>query len=134
MTAAAAAALVAGLHARLAADAALAALVGARIHRVVPRNVAFPYLVVETVASSDRSGVAAPLARHTVEIRAFCRDGAPDLALTIAAAAAAALASPPDLTGHRVVLITPGACAARLLKDRLTTEATLTVTVLTEPA
>lgn len=126
--------LVAAVTARLAADAAVAALVGARVFETPPRNASFPYLLVDAIVSADRSGLDATLARHTLDIRASGRDGKA-AALAVLAAATAALVAAPALTlaSHRVVLLTVGGAEARLTKDRLTAEARASVIVLTEP-
>lgn len=129
---AAAAALVAAIVARLADDPGVAALVGAAVHETPPRNATYPYLLVDTATSDDRSGVDAALTRHSIDIRAYGRDGKP-AALAIAAAAAAALQSALSLAGHRLVLLHVGGAEARLMKDRLTAEARVSVSALTEP-
>jgi hypothetical protein len=131
MTAASAAALIIALVERLAADAGVVALVGDRVHETPPRNATYPYLVVDGTESDDRSGLDAALARHRIEIRAYARDGKP-AALAVVAAATAALAAPLEPAGCRVVLLDIVGSAARLLKDRLTAEATLRLSVLTE--
>jgi hypothetical protein len=127
----AAAALVTALVGRLAADAAVVALVGDRVHETPPRNATYPYLVIDVADSDDRSGLDAPLARHRIEIRAYARDGKP-AALAVVAAASAAHTAPLTSAGCRVVLLDVAGSAARLLKDRLTAEATLRLSVLTE--
>jgi hypothetical protein len=133
MIAAAAGALVAAVTERLATDPGLAALVDGRVFETPPRNVPYPYVVVDAVGSDDRSGVDAALARHRLEIRAYARDGGKRAALAAAAAAEAALAAPLPLAGHRPVLVQVRAGEARLLKDRLTAEALVSVIALTEP-
>lgn len=131
MTAASSAALITALVERMAADAAVVALVGDRVHETPPRNATYPYLVVDGTESDDRSGLDGALARHRIEIRAYARDGKP-AALVVVAAASAALATPLTPAGCRVVLLDVAGSAARLQKDRLTAEATLRLTVLTE--
>lgn len=132
MSARAAASLMAAILARLRADGAVAAFVADHIHDTPPRNAAYPYLLVDTIESEDRSGVAATLVRHRLAIRAYGRDGKA-AALAILATATDALADPLAVAGQRVVLVDCRTAEARLLKDRLTAEAVLGVTIITEP-
>lgn len=129
-----ASALLAALLAALRADADLVARLGERIWDTPPRDAAFPHLVVEDLASRDRSGLDAALDELRPTLRIASRTGGRREALTVAdRAAEVLLALPSALDGARLVLIRREAVEIRLLKDRLTTEAILRFIALVEP-
>jgi hypothetical protein len=124
---------VTALRAHLAADGAVAGFLANQILDAPSRLQRFPSLVIEDIATSDRSGQAATLEEHRVTLRLLTRAGGKKEALSIAAAIAAALDPPPAPSGHLVVLLSIEAVESRLLRDRLTSETILRLKVLTEP-
>ena len=74
--AAATLALRAAIHAALLSDTALrAALGGPRIYDTLPREAAFPYVLLGYTRLSDASGDAAPLQEHLLTLHAWSRQG-----------------------------------------------------------
>lgn len=81
----AALALRAAVHARLAGDAALGALLGgARVYDEPPRALLPPYVVLTGCASADLSGDAAPAEEHALGLQVWSREGGLSEALKIA--------------------------------------------------
>jgi len=131
----AAPALTAAILARLRADAALASRLADRIWDCAPRDPAFPHLVVDEVTSRDRSGFDAPLEELVVTLRVLSRAGGRAEVSAVADRVADLLVDADlPLVGTRLVLLRREATATRLLKDRLTTEATIRLAALAEPA
>jgi hypothetical protein len=125
--------LALALRAALLADAGVGALVGGRVHDGPPRQAATPWLGVEDIVSEDRSGTDAVLEAHDVTLRAQSRAGGKREALAIAAAAADVAAALGHPAGHRLVLAHVTGIEARILRDRITAEATVRLSFLTEP-
>jgi hypothetical protein len=90
--------------ARLAADAALTALIGAgRVHDEVPRGRAPPYLVIGEGTVRDWSTSSERGHEHLLVLTAWSAAGGAREAFAIAAAAAASLEGLPALLdGHRL--------------------------------
>jgi hypothetical protein len=131
----AAQALLAAIVARLRADPALSGPpLDARIHDAPPRDAAFPHLVVEPVTSTDASGLDAPLERHRLALRIVSRAGGRGEAARLAATAERVLAeAPPDPEGHRLIGLMRDGFESRMARDRITAEALLRFSALTEP-
>lgn len=130
----AAPALMAAVLARLRGDAVLAGRLAGRIFDTAPRDAAFPHLVVDEVTSRDRSGLDAPLEDLSLTLRVLSRTGGRTEVHAIADRVVDLL-TPSDLAldGTRLVLLRRETSATRLLKDRLTTEATIRFAALAEP-
>ena len=103
--AAATLALRAAIHAALLSDTALrAALGGPRIYDTLPREAAFPYVLLGDTRLSDASGDAAPLQEHLLTLHAWSRQGGHSEAHSIAAILQQALHDAAlNLVGHRLV-------------------------------
>lgn len=128
--------LQAALRGLLAADAALAGLLGGagRVHDGAPRNAPMPYLAFEALETSDAGGTGTALERHVVTLVAWSRAGGKAEAMALADRVAALLAgAAPPLVGHRVALLAVEAREAGHGRDRATAWASLRVVVLTEP-
>lgn len=96
--------LQAAIHARLAADAALAGLLGgARVHDTPPRAAAIPYVALGAWATRPFDTAEAAASEHRFEIRVVSRQGGRREATAIAERVAAVLeATPPLPAGHRL--------------------------------
>jgi hypothetical protein len=97
-------ALQKALHARLAGDAALAALVGARIYDNPPDDAGFPYLTLGENARRDWSTGESRGAEHFLSLHAFSRRGGRSEAKAVLAAVAGALDEAAlTLEGHALI-------------------------------
>lgn len=97
-------ALQKALHARLAGDAELVALVGARIYDEVPRNEAAPYVHLAEAAVRDWSTATEAGAEVLFAIIVFSKAAGRREALAIAERVRALLHEAPlALDGHRLV-------------------------------
>lgn len=97
-------ALQKAVHATLAADAALAALVGARIYDNPPDDVALPYLTLGESEMRDWSAGEGAGAEHRLAFHAFTRGGGRTQAKAILGAVRAALHDAAlTIEGHALV-------------------------------
>ncbi|MBX3495916.1 MAG: DUF3168 domain-containing protein [Parvibaculum sp.] len=97
-------ALQKAVHAALAADAALAALVAARIYDNPPDDVALPYLTLGESEMRDWSVGEGAGAEHRLSLHAFARGGGRTQAKAILGAVRAALHDAAlTLEGHALV-------------------------------
>jgi hypothetical protein len=131
----AAQALVAALIERLRTDPILAAApLAARIHDALPRDAAFPQVAVETVTTTDASGLDAPLERHRLVLKIASRSGGRVEAARLADRIERVLAAdPPVPDGHRLISLIRAGLDARMARDRVTAEVLLRFSALTEP-
>jgi Protein of unknown function (DUF3168) len=120
--------------AKLAADAALIALMGAgRVYDEVPRGAEPPYLVLGDGSVRDWSTSSDRGHEHAFIVAAWSRQGGAAQAFDIAAAAAAALAAlPAALDGHRLVNLVVLATEVRRDRERRLTQATMRLRAVTE--
>lgn len=131
----AAQALVAALVGRLRADPILAAPpLSARIHDAPPRDASFPHVAVDTVTTTDASGLDAPLERHRLVLKIASRAGGRGEAARLADRIERVLDDdPPVPDGHRLIALIRSGLEARMTRDRVTAELLLRFSALTEP-
>jgi len=92
------------IHARLCADAPLAALVATRVYDNAPGEAAFPYVTLGENETSDQSGDDIRVSEHRLTIYVWSRRGGRSEAKTIMAALGDALHDAAlELTGHSLV-------------------------------
>jgi len=101
----AATALRAAMHAALAADAALSALLGGpNVYDEVPREAAFPYVTLGEARIADASSASESGLDHQITLHAWSRQGGHREAHEIAGALLQALDNAPlALDGHQLV-------------------------------
>ena len=133
--AAATLALRAAIHAALLADTALrAALGGPRIYDTLPREAAFPYVLLGDTRLSDASGDAAPLQEHLLTLHAWSRQGGQNEAHAITGALLQALDDAPlSPAGHRLVQLRFAIADIRREADGRTYHALVRFRAVTEP-
>ena len=132
----AALALRAAIHARLAGDAALVALLGGpRIYDEPPRAELPPYVALARCSAEDFSADDAPAELHGLALEVWSREGGLSEALRVADRLVrlidgAALA----LDGHRLAAIAWRTTEADRFADAGLRRATVTFRAVTEPA
>lgn len=128
-------ALQAAIHARLAGDAALTALVGAgRIHDGPPRAAALPFVAFGRWRVRPLDGLEAPAHEHRLELVVRSAAGGRREASAIAERAVAALSETvlvPE--GHRVASLALVERTSGEARDRRSFEAVAVLRVVTEP-
>jgi Protein of unknown function (DUF3168) len=126
--------LAAAVHARLAADGGVAALLGApaRIYDEPPPQPIFPYATLGEATSTPRDCAGGAGLEHGLTVHVYARYGGRPEALGVIAALRAALHDQPlTISGRRLVfLYATFADAFRL--DQRTTHAVLRLKALTE--
>ena len=120
----------------LAADAALVAgLGGPRVYDGAPRNQPVPFVSLDEITTRRRDGLNAPLEDHRLTIRVWSKAGGKAEALRLADRVLA-LVDDASLTlpTHVVVRSRLEASDARLARDRVANEISLTFAILTQPS
>jgi len=128
-------ALQAALVARLAADAALVALLGGpRVHDGPPRGAATPYVALGEWRVRPLDTAEATASEHRFEVRVVSRAGGRREAAAIAGRVVVLLdADPPAPAGHRLANLVLVERSAGEGRDRRSFEAALTFRAVTEP-
>lgn len=91
------------IHARLAADAPLGALVAGAVHDVPPAGAAFPYVTLGEAVVSDWSTATEGGSEQTLTLHVFSRQSGRAEAMALCAAVQEALHEAPlALEGHRL--------------------------------
>ena len=128
-------ALQAAIHARLAGDAALTALVGAgRVHDGPPRAAALPFVTFGRWRVRPLDSVDGAAHEHRLELLVRSGAGGRREASAIAERAVAALAEAPlSPDGHRVVSLSLTERSSGEARDRRSFEAVAVLRVVTEP-
>jgi hypothetical protein len=126
--------LAEAIRTRLAADAALATLLGgARIHEGTFRGSLMPYVSLDEITTRDRGGVEADLAEHRLTIRVWSKTGTRAEALSVAARLTTLLdGAALTLAGHRLVALALEGQDLRYGKDRIGVEVALRFRAVTE--
>jgi hypothetical protein len=128
-------ALQKAIHARLAGDAGLAALVGMRIHDNVPGDTGFPYLTLGEAQVSDWSAGEAGGAEHRLTFNAYSRGGGRAEAKSIMGAVHAALHEAAlTLEGHHLVNLRFESAETRREADGATWRGSIRFRAVTEQA
>ena len=129
------AALRAAIHAALAADAPLTALLGgAKIYDEPPRGAAFPYVTLGEARVADFSAGGEPGEEHLLTLHAWSRQGGHREAHLIAGALLQALDDAPLAPdGHRVVNFRFAVADIRREPDGRTYHALVRFRAVTEP-
>jgi hypothetical protein len=126
-------ALQKAIYARLADDAALADLVGARIYDNVPGDAGFPYLTLGEATVDDWSDGEAAGAEHRLTLNAYTRGGGRAEAKTIMGGVNAALHDANlTLDGHHLVNLRFVAAETRREADGATWRGTIRFRAVTE--
>jgi hypothetical protein len=135
MSTAASAALRAAVHAALAADTALVALLGGpKIYDETPRGVAFPYVTLGEARVSDFSTGSEVGAEHQLTLHAWSREGGHRQAHLIAGALLQALDEAPlALADHHLVNLRFTVADVRREADGRTYHALVRFRAVTEP-
>ena len=136
MPTAASAALRAAVHDALAADTALAALLGGpKVYDEPPRAAAFPYVTLGETRIADFSTGTENGAEHQLTLHAWSRQGGHKEAHLIAGALLAALDDAPlALTDHTLVNFRFAVADVRREADGRTYHALVRFRAVTEPA
>ena len=131
----ASAALRAAIHDALAADGALATLLGGpKIYDEPPRGAAFPYVTLGEARVSDFSTGSEPGEEHQLTLHAWSRQGGHREAHLIAGALLQALDDAPlSLTDHRLVNLRFAVADVRREADGRTYHALVRFRAMTEP-
>jgi hypothetical protein len=126
-------ALQKAIYARLAGDAALADLVGARIYDNVPGDAGYPYLTLGEAAVDDWSDGEAAGAEHRLVFNAYTRGGGRAEAKTVMGAVNAAIHDANlALDGHHLVNLRFVATETRREADGATWRGTIRFRAVTE--
>ena len=133
--AAATSALQAAVQAALLANPALrAALGGPRVYDTLPREAAFPYVILGDARITDHSGDDAPLQEHQLTLHAWSRQGGHKEAHVITGALLQALDDAPlSPAGHRLVQLRFAIADIRREADGRTYHAIVRFRAVTEP-
>ena len=128
-------ALRAGLFQALDADSVLEGLLGAgRLFDVVPHAQAFPYLVLETLESTPLLSDPEEGLEHLLSLAVFSRaSGRGEASQAAERARDVLLNGGIAFDGHRFVGLSAGAVSSRLLRDRRTFRAGVSLRAVTEP-
>ena len=127
-------ALQKAVFAALGGDAALAALVGGRIHDAAPRSPEFPYLTLAETAVRDWSAGAEPGAEHRLTVHIWSRGAGKRQAFEIADRVGWVLHDQRlTLDGHRLVNLRHEFTEVRRDPDGLTWHGVLRFRAATEP-
>jgi hypothetical protein len=131
-----AAALRAAIHDTLAADGALAALLGgAKVYDEPPGNPAFPYVTLGEARIRDFAADAEPAQEHQLTLHGWSRQGGHREAHLIAGALLQALDDVPlALAGHHLVNLRFALADVRRESDGRTYHAVVRFRAVTEPA
>ncbi|MFS8039223.1 DUF3168 domain-containing protein [Xanthobacter sp. AM11] len=129
-------ALRAAIHAALAADAPLGALLGgARIFDVPPADAAFPFVALGEAVVADWSTATEAGTEHALTLHAFSRSGGRAEAFALAAAVQEALHDAPlALAGHRLANLRATTAEVRREADGRTFHALVRFRAVTEPS
>lgn len=124
------------LHAALAQDAALLALLGGpRIYDVPPNNAAFPYVALGEAVVSDWSTATEAGTEHALTLHIFSRSGGRAEAFALAACVHQALHDAPlELSGHRLANLRATTSEVVREKDGRTFHALVRFRAVTEVA
>ncbi|WP_341989967.1 DUF3168 domain-containing protein [Azorhizobium sp. AG788] len=130
----AARALRGAIHARLAADTPLQALVGNAIHDVPPKDAAFPFVTLGEAVVSDWSTATEGGSEQALTLHVFSRQGGRAEALAIASAVQEALHEAPlALDGHRLANLRATTAEIRRDSDGRTFHGLVRFRAITEP-
>jgi hypothetical protein len=128
-------ALQKALHAALVADAAVAALVGARVFDAAPRDATFPYVTLGDARASDWSTGTESGAEHRLTIHAWSRSrGKAECWAVLAALRAVLDDAALALDGHALVNLRIAADEVGRERDGITWHGTARLRAVTEPA
>jgi hypothetical protein len=129
-------ALRAAIHAALAADAALCAVLGgARVYDEPPAAAAFPYVTLGESRIADFSAGGEPGAEHQLTLHAWSRQGGHNQAHVVTGALLQALDDAAlTLAGHRLVNLRFATADIRREADGRTYHALVRFRAVTEPA
>lgn len=128
-------ALVGGVLARLAGEAALAPWLGApaRVHERAPKPATYPYVTVSRTQSRPSAWEGGGT-EHALTVTTVCRQGGPQEARGVSGAIRRVLeASPPELEGHRLIDLRPVYADVFASSDRFSTLGVLRFRAVTEP-
>lgn len=127
--------LRAAIHAALAADAALTALLGgARVFDVPPADADFPFVALGEAVVADWSTATERGTEHALTLHVFSRSGGRAEAFAVAAAVGEALHDAPlALTGHRLANLRATTAEVRRESDGRTFHALVRFRAVTEP-
>lgn len=128
-------ALRAAIHAALAADAPLAALLGgAKVFDVPPKEADFPFVALGEAVVADWSTATEAGTEQSLTLHAWSRAGGRREAFAIAAAVQAALHDAPlALDGHRLANLRATTAEVRREGDGRTFHALVRFRAVTEP-
>lgn len=127
-------ALLAALHAALAADEGVGALVGARIYDDPPPERVFPYVTLGRVETRAADAAETEALEHALTLHVWSRHGGKAEVLSVIGAMRGALHnSALDVTGRRLVLLLATFADVFRAGDGRTTHGVLRLRAITEP-
>ncbi len=127
-------ALRTAIHARLAEDSPLQALIAGRIHDVPPKDVVFPFVTLGEAVVSDWSTATEGGSEQALTLHVFSRQGGRAEAFALAAAVQGALHDAPlALAGHALANLRATTAEVRRDSDGRTFHALVRFRAITEP-